>query len=301
MFEQVKTLPVCIMSFNRPHYFSQVVKSLSNQVNAGNIEYHLFQDNAVSSITKNRYAKDEDIAECIRLFKSKFPNSKVHLANRNLGVALNYERAMKYVFEECDFEYAVCVEDDVILNDNYMQIMRILLEQFKNESKIGMVSAKGINPTTPMRIQDKDCGKLKPFGAFISTGWWKHKWLKIKPVFDEYLDIVRKNDYRLRDKRQIIDFYKSKGINCTEQNLVSSQDRAKEIAMLMNNQIFLSTVTNNLRYIGEIGIHGTREFFIKSGFDRTIVYNKKIENFENIDDKQLTKYILDWRAKHFCK
>src|SRR4029079_742033 len=90
--------PIFIMSFNRPDYLSQVLKSLVEQVPAdiNNRKVVLFQDGAVNLVSQKRRARDEDILACIDVFRTAFPDGEIQASSVNLGVALNFDRAEQY-------------------------------------------------------------------------------------------------------------------------------------------------------------------------------------------------------------
>ena len=291
-------IPISIVSFNRPDYLERLLISLKAQTDTGNVEYHLFQDNAINKFSGKQYAKLEEINQCCMVFNKYFPEGEIHLSPFNIGIALNYDNTFRHIFEDKKHNYGIFLEDDVVLNSYYIYTLRLLLTQYNDNPLVGMVSAKGRNPLTTLEEQEENKHKLSPFGSFLAIGIQRERWLDVRPFFDKYLEIVGIRDYRCRPRDELIELYESKGVYCTPQNLVSSQDRAREIGMLSANQIFLSTVTNNLTYIGERGVHTNSGVFRKQGFDRQIIFNKKVDYFEPLDNEQLMDIIREWRGRH---
>lgn len=53
-------LAVAIMSFNRPHYFEQVLQSINQQTDK-DVDFHLFQDGPLNKYSYRRCGNSSDI------------------------------------------------------------------------------------------------------------------------------------------------------------------------------------------------------------------------------------------------
>src|SRR5690606_11436401 len=82
-------------------------------------------------------------AECVRVFQEIFPSGNVMLAESNIGVALNFDRAEKKFFEELNSEYAFFFEDDLILNKFYIEALEQMTQFALEDDRIAYVSAYG--------------------------------------------------------------------------------------------------------------------------------------------------------------
>jgi GT2 family glycosyltransferase len=117
--------PIFVMSFNRPDYLGKVLKSLREQVDC-DIDQRtiiLFQDGAVNPYSNERHASDDEINQCAEIFQSLFPDSQIMRSPVNLGVALNFDRAERYGFEELAAESIIFLEDDLVLGHYYISII----------------------------------------------------------------------------------------------------------------------------------------------------------------------------------
>lgn len=290
-------IPICILSFNRPEYLEKVLQSLLIQEDAGKVEHHLFQDNAVNAFSKIRRAEDEEVQRCVELFQEYFPNGTVHLAEANISTALNHFRALEFVFNCGDNNVGIFVEDDIVLSKFYVNINRVFYSQFMENPFIGCFTAYGKNIVSPYRSQEKNKQKLCSYGTTTVTSLKKDVWFKIRPIVRGYIDAISGCDYRDRPRKKIVNFYNQLGVDI-EKCFVSSQDRAREVAMLKNGLIFVGTFTNNAKHIGEKGIHTSLKSFKSLGFDKTKIFNKKIDSFEGIEDETLVNFIESWKSKY---
>ncbi|MGZ0750363.1 hypothetical protein [Kluyvera sichuanensis] len=260
-------VPVVILSYNRPQYLKRVLDSLSQQdpVDYHHFTYHLFQDGP-------RLEQDEKSLtyKCVQLFKSYFPSGRVHYSRENIGIALNYDRAERFVFEELQAEYAFFFEDDLVVQSHYFKLLNALVRTYLNNNQVGMVTCCGPEYHPSFECQKHNQQRL----IHASFNWGfalkRNHWLDRKLVLEPYLSIVKRNDYRFRDKKAIWSFYRSLGFG----PLPTSQDRAKNLASLYLGVIRLNTTTVNAHYIGSIGEHFDITQYNQRGFDRQVLYPK---------------------------
>lgn len=101
--------PIAVMSFDRPDYLREVLESIARQKDCAIVDtgIYLFQDGAVNAASGEQRADPKDINECKRIFEEFFPNGQTFVSPVNLGVALNFERAEKFVFEQLDSDAAI--------------------------------------------------------------------------------------------------------------------------------------------------------------------------------------------------
>lgn len=259
-------IPIAIMSFDRPHYLERVLISLKNQLalNDRNYETMFFQDGAVSSLSGHRYATDEVIETNTLLFQRLFPDGKVIKSAENLGVALNFERAEEYIFEILKAPYGIFLEDDMELSPIYLTVMHRLAKIALQDERIGYFAAYG-NHRLSAAEQTAKHMEFFPMDHNWAFGLTRRQWLKSKPYVDDYLKIVRKQDYGQRPNDQIRELFESWGCKMPG----SSQDVAKTLACYVTGGTKVNTAPVYGRYIGAKGIHATPEWFTDNGFDAT--------------------------------
>ncbi|EPW6429589.1 glycosyltransferase family A protein [Vibrio parahaemolyticus] len=280
-------VPVVIMSYNRPQYLQSVLESFrqQNSVNGYQFTFYLFQDGP--RLEQDEY---EIVEQCIQVFKSFFPLGVIHSSRENLGIAQNYDRAERFVFEELQAEYAFFFEDDLVVQPHYFQLLNALIRTYLNNSQVGMVTCCGPERHPSLECQKQNQLRLIHAGFNWGFALKRNHWLKRKEVLEPYLSIVKRNDYRFRDKKAIWGFYHSLGFG----PLPTSQDRAKNLATLYLGVLRLNTTTVNASYIGSIGEHFNTSQYNQRGFDRQTLYPKvpSIKKF-SYDQDTLDTYKLE--------
>jgi hypothetical protein len=100
--QELKKIAVAVMSFNRPQYLQPVLESLRRSVekSSHDLPVYLFQDNAFNIRSNTQRAVDFDVKASRSIFAELFPRGVILDSPVNLGVALNYDRAEKFLFEK---------------------------------------------------------------------------------------------------------------------------------------------------------------------------------------------------------
>ena len=119
-------LRIRIISFNRPDYLKQLIKSLEKN-DFSDTCFHLFQDGFICKFTDKKVAKPKDIGDSIKIFySSKFPNKNYHIRDKNVSVAINQFEAMQVLCK--NYKYFIFIENDVIVSPYFVSIMKKLLK-----------------------------------------------------------------------------------------------------------------------------------------------------------------------------
>src|SRR5690348_16829518 len=158
--------PIAILSFNRPDYLADVLRSLRAQtvpIRAADVFF--FQDGYVSRT--GRDLTDPKLVErCVELFETIFPASRIFLSKENLGVARNFARAEEYLFAELGNTAAFFFEDDLVISPHYLTALSTLTDLALEEKRIAYVAAYG-NHRATLQEQRHAAHKLIPM---------RHKW-----------------------------------------------------------------------------------------------------------------------------
>lgn len=262
--------PIVLMSFDRPELLEQVARTLAAQVDANlsGRSIALFQDGAVNPFSGLRRAADSTIAACVEIFHRHFPHGRSFVADDNLGVALNFDRAERYVFEELNADAALFFEDDMLLSPHYVRTLDQLTGMALNDSRIGYVAAYGIQgPESPNA--NRASLRYETLGHFWGFGLPRRVWLQNRRFVEAYLQLVRNIDYRQRDARAIHRLHSVWGVGFTG----TSQDCAKHLACVLNGAVNLNISLSLGRYIGATGLHMDPGTFELVGLDRTELYS----------------------------
>lgn len=271
-------LPVNIMSFNRPDYLRQTLESIVSQngFSPDRANVALFQDGAIAE-DGEAVADLSDISESISIFRSFFPKGAVFASDKNIGVALNFERSERYSYVECEASAAFYFEDDMILGKSYFTVMDRICRLALEREDVGYFAAYGDHRKISQAQKDAR-NKLMPLEHNWAFGLTKNQWERSKPFVDQYLDIVRQRPYRQRDAQAVSTLTHSWGVKCPG----SSQDVIKSLACYLTGGVKLNTVTCYAKYIGEHGLHMNPEDFQNLGFAKAVYFDEDICTINNI-------------------
>jgi hypothetical protein len=122
---------VAIIAYNRPKYFKQLLDSLVKNPESQNLPFFFFLDGG------DQKAQDENK----RLIESApFPQKFVIARDINYGCPKNYVDSHRFLFDWCNFERIVVLEEDLIVSKKYFEVLFHLYDlAHTNYSNIGMV------------------------------------------------------------------------------------------------------------------------------------------------------------------
>ena len=284
----MKHSPIFIMSFDRSEYLIKVLESLRRQIDCKIDERAivLFQDGAVNSFSGKRYATDDAIRNCVDTFRQIFPHGKVMESPSNLGVALNFDRAERYGFEELGAESVIFLEDDLVLGEAYISTIDHLLAQFLDDDRVGYLAAYG-DHTKSLEQQQANRTKLIPLGHNWGFALIRRQWLRIQPRVNQYLELIKDVDYRDRDSDKICSLFMSWGYG----DPAVSQDAAKTIACCAEGIVKLNTYICNATYIGARGLHMNDRLFADRGYAKTALFPERVTSFEKLDHESYSRLL----------
>ena len=246
---------VGITAWNRPQYFSQMVASLERN-DTSDTEFHLFQDGVNCRYTGEPQCTEESVRDSLDVFKnSKLPKKFVHAWPDNVSIAINQYETMKFLRE--NYEYFIFMEDDIVLSKNFMPLMKVALEQFKDHAEVASISPGfrmlcSSDSESAKRYLDK---MVFSEGHFWVEGCWSHKWERVEKEFMPYYKLITANPYRKKElvERQIKRLFLDGGRSMMH----VSQDQGKDWAIWRTGLKRLRMMINRATGIGDIGFHNT--------------------------------------------
>jgi hypothetical protein len=265
--EYFATPPVIVLSFNRPHYLRPVLESLRHQeprIDPHRI--HLFQDGAVNLYSGVRYAEDDAIEACIRLFREIFPGGHVHASAPNIGICENFLRAERFAFTTLTAPVAYFFEDDLVLSPHYVAALDTLRRALCGR-RVGYFNACG-SFASELAEQTARQHELIEMGHLWGFGLKRSHWRAVQATLEPYYRLVTGRDYRDRPHDAIRAFFRTLGIS----QGATSQDAAKAIASQALGSWQASTFACFAQYIGKQGTHFTEAAFERFGLHKTIVF-----------------------------
>lgn len=283
--------PIAILSFDRPDYLRRVLDSLRPQI-AEPDRVVLFQDGGWNRWSGRQKGHAELIARCVAAFRRIIPWGEVVEAPENLGIAMNYERAERHVFEDLRAEKALFLEDDLVLSPNYLGVVGQLLDLAEQDQRIAYVAAYG-DLWASRRVQRHRAHDLIAMHENWGAALTRRAWLAERPFRTQYLELVGECDYSRRDHEAIRAFYAGRGWS----NPITSQDAARWIACAERGAVRVSTFACHARYIGKRGEHSTAKLFKSSRFGKTVMFRGTPPDLAAPTDGQVAQWLGDERQR----
>lgn len=255
--------PIAVMSFRRPDKLRDVLISLKAQVDCriDERQVHLFQDNAVNAYSGLRYAEDAEVAQCVETFSSIFPKGTIHLAQANIGICENFDRAENFLFDELGAACAYFFEDDLVLSPAYVQMLDLMQAEASKTGLIAYFAAYGDYYSPPAPDEER-ARRLMPLDHHWGFGLFAQHRARIRAEIQPFLDLVVGHDYIRRNHIAVYEMYRQLG-SCPRG---SSQDAAKAHACARLGYWRCNTTLPFARYVGDVGAHMDKELFDKLGF-----------------------------------
>lgn len=262
--------PLAILSFNRPHYLRQVLAALAAQEGAGleGRQVILFQDGWHNAYSNRGAARLEEVEACIAAFREIVPHGEVMAAPNNLGVAENYLRAERHIFETLGAACGFFFEDDLVPAPRYLRTLEALRAATEGIAQVGYFACYG-NLQAGEAEQLARPRLIRRLEHLWGFGLFRRHWQAMQPLMADYYELVLGRDYHPRARRtpEILARYREKGILAA----ASSQDDVKKAVTYHLGHVALNTGVASARYIGEQGLHSTPQRYAANGYAATVI------------------------------
>jgi hypothetical protein len=244
-------IPVLLIFFTRPDTFEKVFAEVKK---ARPTKLFLACDGA----RENRPDDLKKINECKKIVEDIDWECEVYkrYSDVNLGCGVGPQTAIGWALRNVD--RIVILEDDCVPDQSFFPYMKELLEKYKDDERIGMIS--GLN-----HFKDWDCGDYSycftKTGAIWGWGTWARVWkdydYTVKNISSLYIQKLLKNElmFRRAAKNRL---KKWMFINLKTNNNVQISYWDEQFGFLKYSQSILCIVpkTNLIHNIG-IGVHST--------------------------------------------
>lgn len=280
MAKKNPAIGVGIISWNRPDYLKQTVASLEkNSLNG--MEFHLFQDGAYCRFTSEKRANLRDIKKSVKIFsQSRLPRKHIHWRKENVSIAINQFEAMRYL---CSlYDKFIFMENDVLVSENFMDLAKVVLEQYANDKEVACVSPGFRLKCERDKVDEYADALLESDGHFWVEMCWADKWQRVEEKYMNYYRLVKDVPYGKRRHAEINKLFELTG--CPRPT--TSQDNGKDWAIKQAGMKRLRFVVNRATGIGDCGFHSTPEKLARSGDGHNSIYSSdedlKIKQFRII-------------------
>ena len=266
--------PIIIFAYNRPKHLSNLIKSLEKN-DLKNFKFFFFCDGPKITEDINQINKIKKI-----ISQSKIKFQKKIFRKRNIGLANNIINGVNTVLKYN--EQCIVLEDDLILNSKTIKFMNDALNKFKNNKKIGSVSAYSYLDDFNL-FQKHNIFMTKRHSSWC-WGTWSRVWKRVNWININY-------NSHFKNKSSIIKFSEAgKDLNLLlwgqYQNLINSWAIRFNFFCSQNN---LSSIQPRYSMIINDGkdFSGTHEKFSFSRKKFNNFFPKKIDKIlksQKIDD-----------------
>ena len=189
MKKSLVDVPVALVFFNRDDTLKDVFEQVKK---ARPSKLFLIQDGARA----NRQDDVEGIEACRKVVEDIDWECEVYknYSDTNLGCGRRVSSGISWVFESVD--RAIILEDDCIIEPTFINFCDELLEKYKDDERVCMISALN-------HFCDWDCGDSSYFfaktGAIAAWATWKRVWndfdFKIEMFNDSYVQKVMSESF----------------------------------------------------------------------------------------------------------
>lgn len=173
--------PVLLIAFNRPDTTIKVMETLK-----------MVQPKKLYvAIDGPRLGRPEEAAlveEVIKITKNISWECEAHylIREQNVGCKNGVSGAISWVFETA--EKAIIIEDDIIAVPEFFNFAEELLERYKNDERIGMISANNYTP-----VSSSSDYLLTNYGHIWGWATWKRVWEKFDVAVPQIYSALENN------------------------------------------------------------------------------------------------------------
>ena len=163
--------PIIIFSYNRPKHLNNLINSLIKNKVSKSTKFFFYCDGPKNNYDKRRIKEIKNILD-----KKNLKIDFKIFRKKNVGLANNVIDGVSYVMSK--YKSCIVLEDDLVLNKSCINYMNVMLTKFKNNNRIGSISAYSY-------IDNFNCNSK--FDFYLSKrhsswcwGTWSRVWNKIK-------------------------------------------------------------------------------------------------------------------------
>ena len=273
---------VAFIAFNRPHYFSQTVNSIKDQIQDQPV--YLFLDGPRHADETNLVRENE------KLFCEAFPNGIVMALDKNIGAELNQVRLANTVFGEFGAMHCFWIEDDWIFEPNYFEQLKLMVDFCDKEKDIATMNCYGIETrqwtteelnrrSNHIVCQHTQCGLM-----------WKRKtWEDLVPHLNFYEDACK----RYTSKSVFDEHVKSyaKNLNVYLEGFGFDEFYSR----ILGSQCKIKASTAG-EYATNIGVYGTCSNGFICSWHRRQVYPHVVRNFHFDKNEISIRCQMTWQV-----
>lgn len=264
-------LAIALFTYIRPYYLEPVLESLF-QNDLTDCDIYVFQDGWQNEYSGLVYGNKSDIDECLNLverYRAANPNVNVKISIRpkNVGIAVSQYEATKYIFDELGYDYALFMEDDMVLSKNYIPMIKKMLIQFEDDPRVARVQGNPQNTVDPDKVGSQFV-EFQQDPHWWAYGAWKKKWKMAEPqILEGHNKFYVGKDYRHIDDQAVRAYWLSFKWVKFHTGYDSLQWLAYHLAGM---DYAVITSVRRGEYVGRAGLNCTPEDYERMGFHNQV-------------------------------
>lgn len=239
-------IPVALIFFNRPEQFAKVFDEVRK---AKPSKLFLIQDGPRENNEKDR----ENIAKCRDVLKGIDWECDVvkDFSDENLGCGKRVFSGISKCFEQVD--RLIILEDDCVPSQSFFPFCRELLEKYKDDERVGMIT--GMNHLNTFDDADGDY-LFSAVGSIAGWATWRRSWSDVS--FD--LRGIVEDDHAMRllelyekyapNRNQVYKNAKMKGELLKKGQKLSSWSTQFGLSQILNSRLIIAPRVNLMTNIG---------------------------------------------------
>ncbi len=171
---------VAVIAYNRPEYLTECILSIEKNPESQTLPFFFFLDG------------DQDLEQNMNfeiISKSLIANKYIILRPTNFGIIKNNVDAKRFLFDWCNFEKVISIEEDVVLTSDYFDKLIKLdnwaQSKYQNIATVQLWSYCSLNQTAK-KNQIQKVRQTIPAWSFVTYCMGKKAWNAIAPYLYEY-------------------------------------------------------------------------------------------------------------------
>lgn len=239
-------VPVLMVFFNRPEPLKKVFEAVKN---AKPKTLFIAQDGA----REGNVTDVENVAKCREIVKEIDWDCEVYYdySDVNLGCGRRMSSAISWAFESVD--RLMILEDDCVPSKDFFPFCEELLEKYKDDNRISMISA--MNHLGAYEKENKKSYLFCHSGAIWGWATWKRQWdlydFDLKNIADvDIFDIIKNTSFPGYYKADLAKQGRDRISKLKNGDKLSSWTFQFNILRVLNNQLTIVPTKNMVSNVG---------------------------------------------------
>jgi len=180
---------IFILAYSRLDHLRKTISSLDKRLSKKD-KIYIFCDNYSND---QNYKTIENVKDVKKFLKS-LPKKRyvVTFREKRMGLRRNWHLAWSYMFKK--FRKVICLEDDIVINKNFLPFMKYYLNHYDKNEKIMNISGFSTKIDFPNSYK-YDCYLTKRSMSW-GQGSWRRVWLKFKSMKQDHKKILNNNNLK---------------------------------------------------------------------------------------------------------